>query len=100
VDTDGVDLDRDLESIEGARVLAPGYRRRKLVGYVIRTALAVGFYWLLWDHAWVRWTLAVYVPLNVGGLIFILFVPRMLRRKVRADGHNRSERGNTEHRTT
>ena len=48
-------------------------QKRKLLTSTISWLLTVGLYWLIWDVAWVRWTLILIVPLALYNLYMITF---------------------------
>jgi len=58
-------LQKELEEARGQDFMSPAYRKKKLAMWAIRTALAVVMYYFLWDVKWVRWSLWLYVPLNL-----------------------------------
>ena len=59
------ELQKQLEEARGADFMTPAYRKRKLIMWAIRTVVAIIMYYFLWDVQWVRWTLWLYVPLNL-----------------------------------
>jgi len=58
-------LEKKLEEARGEDFMSPAYRKKKLIMWAIRTVIAVVIYYLLWDVKWVRWSLWLYVPLNL-----------------------------------
>ncbi|MEZ4886318.1 MAG: hypothetical protein R3E32_16400 [Chitinophagales bacterium] len=75
-------LKRELKEMEASEILSPAYRRKKLIAYAVRTAIMVALYILFWQYVWLRWTLLVYVPLNLVGLVLILGAERFVRKKM------------------
>ena len=66
------EFDIVLEEVNPESITSPEYKRKKIILYVFRTSLAILFYILLWKYRWIRWTLILYLPLNLFGLISIL----------------------------
>ena len=71
----------ELEEIKQNEIFSQGYRKKKLIRWAIRTAIAVILYVIFWEYQWVRWSLWIYAPLNIIGLAFILYLPKMLKKK-------------------
>jgi len=59
------EFQKQMEEARGADFMSPAYRKRKLIMWAIRTVIAIVIYYLLWDVQWVRWSLWLYVPLNL-----------------------------------
>ncbi|MFK7908051.1 MAG: hypothetical protein AB8B69_23170 [Chitinophagales bacterium] len=77
-------LERELRKIESEEILSPAYRKKKLIAYAVRTAIMVGIYIYFWDFVWFRWTLLVYIPLNLLGLGLIFGSKHFLDKKIDA----------------
>lgn len=77
-------LERELKKIESEEILSPAFRKKKLIAYAVRTAIMVGIYVYFWNYEWFRWTLLVYIPLNLFGLGLILGSSRFLNKKIDA----------------
>ncbi len=73
---------KELDAASKESVLNPGYKRRKIVLWSIRTAITAALYIVFWEHTWVRWTLLVTVPLNLFSLLSIFGWSYFLRRKI------------------
>ena len=63
-------------------VLSPGYRKKKLILWVVRTCITVALYIIFWEYAWVRWTLLVVAPLSIMSLVMIVGMNYFLQRKI------------------
>lgn len=72
---------KELEQLKGAEILTPEYKRKKMILYGIRTSIAAILYVVFWKHEWVRWTLLLYIPLNLFGLWMILYGTKKLKQK-------------------
>jgi phosphatidylglycerophosphate synthase len=75
-------FEKELADLPGNQLFSPEYRRRKLITYFIRTAIAVFLYAYFWKYQWVRWSLVVYVPLNLFSLLSIFGWNYFLKRKI------------------
>lgn len=53
-------------------MLSPEYRRKKYAMFLLRSFCLAALYFLLWDIAWVRWTLLLTLP--VTGFYFFSLV--------------------------
>lgn len=75
-------FEEELSEIEGAEIFDAAYKRKKLIIYGVRTFIAILLYGSFWEHEWVRWTLLLYVPLNLFGLAAILMPEFFLKKKI------------------
>ena len=75
-------FEEELAKAQQDSVLSPEYRRKKLIMYVIRTAIAIALFYWLWEHQWVKWLLWVYIPLNLIFLVAIFVMPYALKKKI------------------
>lgn len=71
-----------LHDIQTENVLSQEYRRKKTIIWAIRTLVAIALYTVFWKHEWVRWSLMIYVPLNILGLLSIFGWNRLLNKKI------------------
>lgn len=76
-------FEQELAQSDYHAIADSGVRRKKLILWIIRTAISVGIYWYFWDYIWVRWTLVLTVPLSLLSLATITLMPFLLQRKVR-----------------
>ena len=76
------EFEREAEKIRNEQLMTPAYKRRKLIGYGIRTVFAIVLYVALWRYEWFRWTLLFYIPLNLFGLAVILGYNRFANRRL------------------
>ena len=76
------EFEKAIKETDADLITSPEYRRKKLIIYLIRTLIAIALYYFLWDYEWVRWTLIVYIPLNLIGLFIILGGSYFLSKKV------------------
>jgi len=76
-------LQKQIEEAQGADFLTPAYRKKKLTMWAIRTVLAVLMYYFLWDVKWIRWSLWLYVPLNLFVPISLLGGNYFLNKKIK-----------------
>lgn len=75
-------FDKELEKVRSESVLSPEYRKRKTILWTVRTLLAAVLYFIFWKYEWVRWSLVVYIPLNLFGLLSIYGWNYILKRKI------------------
>lgn len=72
----------ELAALPASEILSPEYRKKRLVIYLIRTGIAVVLYFFFWKYQWVRWSLVVYVPLNLFSLVSIFGWSYFLNKKI------------------
>jgi hypothetical protein len=71
------------EQFRAQPIMNKQYQRKKLIGYLIRTAIAAVLYWYFWSFSWwVPFSLWFYIPLNLAGLFMIVIMPRLLEAKM------------------
>ncbi len=75
-------FNQELAGLPGNQILSSEYRKKKLITYLIRTGVAIVLYFLFWKYQWVRWSLVVYVPLNLFSLFSIFGWSFFLKRKI------------------
>ncbi|MEM6686903.1 MAG: hypothetical protein AAF617_14050 [Bacteroidota bacterium] len=73
---------QDEPDYESIAKLSKQYRLRKLIGWAIRTLIAIILCISFWEYTWVRWTLVFYIPLNLFGLYSILKATNTVDAKV------------------
>jgi hypothetical protein len=73
---------KDLEAISHDKILSPGFIRKKLIFWLIRTVITIVLYIIFWKYSWVRWTLILTVPLNLLGLFAIVGAPYLIKRRM------------------
>jgi hypothetical protein len=78
----------ELEAISNDPILAPTYRRKKLILWTIRTTFSIILYVFLWKHEWVKWTLILTVPLSLFSLFIIAAGPYFLKQKIERTRQN------------
>jgi hypothetical protein len=72
------------EQFRAQPIMNKQYQIKKLIGYLIRTVIAVVLYWYFWSLSWwVPFSLWFYIPLNLAGLFMIVIMPRILAAKMR-----------------
>ncbi|MCP9236829.1 hypothetical protein [Lewinella sp. JB7] len=64
-------------------MLSPAYRYRKYALFVLRTLCVAAIYFLLWDHAWIRWTLLITLPLHCFNFLILVGWRYFLEREMR-----------------
>ncbi|MEM6697457.1 MAG: hypothetical protein AAF599_03610 [Bacteroidota bacterium] len=75
-------FEEEIERIKSETTLSPEFRKRKLIAWAIRTLIAIALYAIFWKHSWVRWTLILYIPLNLLGLLAIYGQNFLINRKI------------------
>ncbi|MCR9154395.1 MAG: hypothetical protein NXI09_09825 [Bacteroidetes bacterium] len=71
-----------MENIKAPPLLDPSYRRKKLIAYLVRSLIAIALYWYFWSVSWVPYTLWIYIPINLIGLIMLTILPKFLEKKM------------------
>ena len=72
---------KEFESIKDSEIFSKEYKKKKLTKYLIRTSVAIVVYFLFWDNQWMRWSLWIYAPLNLIGVMLIFLLPSYLNKK-------------------
>lgn len=75
-------FEEEMKRMQEGTVLSPEFRRRKIISWVIRTAIAVFLYYMLWDYKWVRWTLLIYIPINLVSILSVIGWSFLLNKKM------------------
>lgn len=73
---------RELEKVQNGKVLSPGFHKKKLIIWCIRTSIALILYAVFWKYAWVRWTLLMYIPLSLFSLLSLYGWTYSLKKKI------------------
>jgi membrane protein YdbS with pleckstrin-like domain len=73
---------RELGAVAANTILDPAYRKKKLVLWSIRTSIMIVLYLVFWKYNWVKWSLAVTIPLSLFSLFTIIIFPYFLKRKI------------------
>ena len=77
------EFEKQLSSIkDGNKIFSSEYRKKKIVTYVIRTVIALILYVIFWQYSWVKWSLFVYIPLNLFSLFSIFGWNYLLGKKI------------------
>ena len=72
-----------LEHVRSEAKDSSGFRKKKLIFWGIRTFMVIVLYIMFWDQSWVRWSLLIYIPLNMLSLFAIYGTNFILERKIR-----------------
>lgn len=72
----------ELKKAKENTVLSPEYKRKKLIIYLVRTAISFVLFYMFWEHNWVRWFLILYIPLNLFSLVSIFGWTYFLNKKI------------------
>jgi len=75
-------FERELENIQSKARLSPEQKKRKFIFWCIRTLIAIVLYVIFWKHQWVRWSLIIYIPLNLLSLFAIYGSNFLLQKKI------------------
>jgi hypothetical protein len=75
-------FNRELEKIKQGNMFGRGYKKRKLILWIIRNAIGAVLYFIYWEHVWVQQSLYVTVPLSLFGLFSIYGWDYFLKRKI------------------
>ena len=73
---------KELEAISKGTILNTGYRRKKLILWIVRTIISITLYILFWKYSWIKWTLLLTVPLSLFSLLSIIGWNYFLNKKV------------------
>lgn len=75
-------FEEELNRMRENTILSPAYRRKKILIWIVRTAIAAAAYYFLWEYKWIRWTLLIYVPVSLVSLLSIVGWSILLNRKI------------------
>lgn len=76
------EFEKELSSIKENKIFSSEYRKKKLITYIIRTAIALVLYIIFWQYSWFRWSLILYIPLNFFSLLSIYGWNHLLNKKI------------------
>ncbi|WP_299522328.1 hypothetical protein [Winogradskyella sp.] len=71
-----------IKEIENNEILTEEFKKKKLILWLIRTIIAVILYIIFWKYEWVRWSLLIYIPLNLFSLLSIFFWRNLIGKKL------------------
>ena len=72
----------EIDAAKANTVLDPAFKKKKLILWSIRTCLTVVLYLYFWNHAWVKWSLLLTIPLSLLSLISIIGASYFLKKKM------------------
>ena len=72
---------KELEETIQYQILDHQCRKKRLTRWAIRTFLAAIIYGIFWQNPWIRWSLWIYAPMNLLGLVIIFVAPFFLKKK-------------------
>ena len=75
-------LKKDLDDAVAPYRMSSSAQKKKLVLWCIRQTLSVLIYAVLWDYAWVRWTLLATIPLAAFSLVYTLTFNYWIERRI------------------
>ena len=73
---------RELDAATANTVLDPAFKKKKLILWSIRTSLTVILYLYFWNHAWVKWSLLLTIPLSLFSLASIIGSSYFFKKKM------------------
>ena len=71
-----------IKEVEGNEILTEKFKRKKLIIWLIRTIIAIILYVIFWKYELVRWSLLIYIPLNLFSLFSIFFWRKLISKKL------------------
>jgi hypothetical protein len=71
-----------LTEIEKQEFLTPEFKKRKIILWILRTIIAIVLYIIFWNYNWVKWSLAIYIPLNLFSILSIFFWRNSVKNKL------------------
>ena len=57
-------------------------KKKTILKWFVRTTIAVAFFVYFWEYTWTRYILIAYVPLNLFGIVYPLFLLNKFEGKV------------------
>ena len=81
---------KELEETNQYQILDHQCRKKRLTRWAIRTFLAAIIYGIFWQNPWIRWSLWIYAPMNLLGLVIIFVAPFFFKKET---GENKKEMG-------
>jgi hypothetical protein len=72
-----------IEEVENDEILSTKFKKKKLISWCIRTIIAVVLYLIFWKYEWVRWSLFVYIPINLFSLASIFLWRNLILKKLK-----------------
>lgn len=72
----------ELSFIQSNKIFSREYRKKRIITYIIRTVITVALYVFFWEYAFIRWSLLLYVPLNIFSIISIYGWSYILKKKI------------------
>ncbi|WP_405563825.1 hypothetical protein [Polaribacter sp. Asnod6-C07] len=75
------EIKKELEEVEENEIFSKQFKRKKTIIWFVRTIFATVLYYYFWEYNWVKWSLFLYVPLNLFGLFLIYGSSYFLKRK-------------------
>ncbi len=77
------DFERELSKFKDNGILSAEYIKKKRIIYFVRTAIATTLFFVFWKYQWVRWSLIIYIPLNLFSLVSIFGFNFFLKKKMK-----------------
>lgn len=74
----------ELNKLLNNEVFNERYIRKKIIALIIRTLLSTILYILFWKYSWIKWVLAIHIPLFILNLWLIFRMPNKLKSKTEA----------------
>ena len=71
-----------LTEVENNEILTEKFKRKKLIIWLIRTIVAIILYVIFWKYELVRWSLIIYIPLNLFSPFSIFFWRKLINKKL------------------
>jgi len=75
-------LEAELAELRSFDVLDPHFWKKKILIWFIRSNIAFFIYMMLWDYYWIRWTLLVYIPMNLASIGSLFLARYFVSRKI------------------
>ncbi len=76
------EFEKELSKLKNNEVFSIEHRKKKIITYAIRTVIAIILYIIFWKHQWIRWSLFLFLPLNLFFLLSIFGWSYFLNRKI------------------
>ena len=75
---------QQLDELQKNHLFSAAQKRKKLIFWFVRLMITVGLFYNFWDyHEYVKYALWVYAPFSVISLFGILFMNKILEKKLK-----------------
>jgi len=77
-----LEIKKEIAKLEKKDLFSEKFKKKKLLTYTIRTSIAITLYIIFWSYQWIKWSLLIYIPLNLFSLFSIFGWKFLINRKI------------------